>query len=145
MKNSYPAVTYCTVFKVWFTLRASTSAVAPESSTLFPSRLWCNVSKGMKHTMDLNQFIQFSHNSIQQCKIHIYIIQNVWLNEVQCSTITFAVYNWVPCPLTTFPSCLSCQHVSAPLPNYQGENLVILACRHVLGQQVRVWKKGNTN
>ena len=33
-------VTYFSVFKLWFTLRASASAVAPESPILFHSRLW---------------------------------------------------------------------------------------------------------
>ena len=32
-------VTYCSVFKLWFTLRASASPVAPESLIPLPSRL----------------------------------------------------------------------------------------------------------
>ena len=36
-------VTYFRVFKLWFTLSASASAVAPESPTLFHPRLWKRV------------------------------------------------------------------------------------------------------
>ena len=34
---------YFSIFKLLFTLRASASAVAPESPTSFPSRLWKRV------------------------------------------------------------------------------------------------------
>ena len=33
-------VTYSSVVKLWFTLRASARAVAPDSPILFPQRLW---------------------------------------------------------------------------------------------------------
>ena len=36
-------VTYFSTFKLWFSLRAPASAVAPESSILFHSRLWQRV------------------------------------------------------------------------------------------------------
>ena len=36
-------VTYFSVFKLWFTLSASASAIAAESPTLFDSRLWKRV------------------------------------------------------------------------------------------------------
>ena len=36
-------VTYSSVVKLWFTLRASARAVAPESPILFLSRLWKRV------------------------------------------------------------------------------------------------------
>ena len=36
-------VTYCSVFKLWFTLRASASSAAPESPTVLDSRLWKRV------------------------------------------------------------------------------------------------------
>ena len=36
-------VTYFSVLKVWFTLRASARAVAPEPPILFPPRLWKRV------------------------------------------------------------------------------------------------------
>ena len=38
--SSMKLVTYFSVFKLWLTLRASASAVAPEPPILFPSRLW---------------------------------------------------------------------------------------------------------
>ena len=38
--TSYLLVTYFSVFKLWFTLRAPASAEAPESSIAFNSRLW---------------------------------------------------------------------------------------------------------
>ena len=34
---------YFSIFKLWFTLRASASAVAPELPALFPSSLWKRV------------------------------------------------------------------------------------------------------
>ena len=34
---------YFSVFKLWFTLRASASAMAPDSPILFLSRLWKRV------------------------------------------------------------------------------------------------------
>ena len=45
MLGQYKAkiVTYFSVFKLWFTLSTSASAVAPESPTLFPPRLWKRV------------------------------------------------------------------------------------------------------
>ena len=45
-QNTYFATcinNYFNIFKFWFTLRASASAVAPELPTLFPSRLWKRV------------------------------------------------------------------------------------------------------
>ena len=37
---SYIIVTYFSVFKLWFTVRALANALAPESSISFLSRLW---------------------------------------------------------------------------------------------------------
>ena len=38
-------VTYSSVVKLWFTLRAPARAVAPDSPILFPPRLWKRVLK----------------------------------------------------------------------------------------------------
>ena len=40
MWKYYLLVTYFSVLKLWFTLRASASAEAPEAPILFSSRLW---------------------------------------------------------------------------------------------------------
>ena len=42
----YLVVTYFSVFKLWFTLRVSASAAAPESSILFHSRLQTDCRSG---------------------------------------------------------------------------------------------------
>ena len=53
-------VTYFSVVKLWFTLRASASAVAPESPIPFHSRLWKRVLQNLVQVVKTNQWDRFN-------------------------------------------------------------------------------------
>ena len=77
-------VTHFSVFKLWFTLSASASAVAPESPILFHPRLWKRV-------------FQKSGKDQWNCNISNYYIALPYNSKFVIS-IRVSILFWVGCP-----------------------------------------------
>ena len=94
-------VTYFSVFNIWFTLRVSARAEAPESSIVFPPRLWKNVykhSKVYKCPWVSNYLIHHLHYSARcEHDSKTLSLQLTSILQVSCFALVFWPELWLQC------------------------------------------------